>query len=222
MLEELSNTFYPGAYCNCVERTQKACYEENILELWADQASQQNLVITSVSSLVITSVSSLVITSVSSLVITLVSSLVTEKQFYLKSASDHSAERKTECDQFYPIDNIINIDLELIHLSCRPSQISIQKDRNIAKFPFASVTLNRGFIVDKLSLIHLSQIEHFQGSYSQITEDRLARLTQQEIIDVINTKNTSQIFMKDFDFKDLLGNVRYNESGHIIGELRVF
>ena len=106
-------------------------------------------------------------------------------------------------------------------MSCRPSQISIQKDRNIAKFPFASVTLNRGFIVDKLSLIHLSQIEHFQGSYSQITEDRLARLTQQEIIDVINTKNTSQIFMKDFDFKDLLGNVRYNESGHIIGELRV-
>ena len=43
-----------------------------------------------------------------------------------------------------------------------------------------------------------------------------------EIIDVINTKNTSQIFMKDFDFKDLLGNVRYNESGHIIGELRTF
>ena len=39
MLEELSNTFYPGAYCNCVEKTQKACYEENILELWADQAS---------------------------------------------------------------------------------------------------------------------------------------------------------------------------------------
>ena len=24
--------------------------------------------------------------------------------------------------------------------------------------------------------------------------------------------------MKDFDFKDLLGNIRYNESGHIIGE----
>ena len=39
MLEELSDTFYPGAYCNCVEKTQKACYEENILELWADQAS---------------------------------------------------------------------------------------------------------------------------------------------------------------------------------------
>ena len=32
------------------------------------------------------------------------------------------------------IDNIINIDLELIHLSCRPSQISIQEDRNIANF----------------------------------------------------------------------------------------
>ena len=39
-----------------------------------------------------------------------------------------------------------------------------------------------------------------------------------EIIDVINAKNTSQIFMKDFDFKDLLGNIRYNQSGHIIGE----
>ena len=39
MLEQLSDTFYPGAYCNCVEKTEKACYEENILELWTDQAS---------------------------------------------------------------------------------------------------------------------------------------------------------------------------------------
>lgn len=101
MLEEFSNTFYPGLYCDCVEATQKACYEQNILELWGDQ-----------------------------------------------------------------------------------------------------------------------------GSYSDVTEKRIGRLTQQEIIDVINTKNTSQIFMKDFDFTDLLGNIRYNQTGHIVGagvvEMRFF
>ena len=61
-------------------------------------------------------------------------------------------------------------------------------------------------------------IETVQGSYSAATEEKIGKLTQQEIIDVINAKNTSQIFMKDFDFKDLLGNIRYNQSGHIIGE----
>merc|ERR1712241_942628 len=101
MLEGFSNTFYPGLYCDCVEATEKACYEENVLELWGDQ-----------------------------------------------------------------------------------------------------------------------------GSYSSATEEKIGKLTQQEIIDVINVKNTSQIFMKDFDFKDLLGNIRYNQSGHIIGagvvEMRFF
>ena len=39
-LEQLSHSeYYPEAYCNCAERMEKACYEENILELWMDQAS---------------------------------------------------------------------------------------------------------------------------------------------------------------------------------------
>ena len=39
LLEGFSNTFYPGLYCDCVEATEKACYEENVLELWGDQAN---------------------------------------------------------------------------------------------------------------------------------------------------------------------------------------
>lgn len=145
MLEEFSNTFYPSLYCDCVEATKKACYEENILELWGDQVNI---------------------------------SVITE--------------------------------------------ISFHKYWNIAKFPFAPVIFNRGYTVATLSLIHLSWREHLQGSYSATTEERIGRLTEQEIIDVINAKNTSQIFMKDFDFKDLLGNIRYNQSGHIVGQKHWF
>ena len=36
-LEQFSNTFYPDLYCGCVELAEKACYEQNILELWGDQ-----------------------------------------------------------------------------------------------------------------------------------------------------------------------------------------
>ena len=37
LLEQFSNSFYPDLYCGCVEASEKACYEENILELWGDQ-----------------------------------------------------------------------------------------------------------------------------------------------------------------------------------------
>ena len=37
LLEQFSDTFYPNLYCGCVEASEKACYEQNILELWGDQ-----------------------------------------------------------------------------------------------------------------------------------------------------------------------------------------
>ena len=38
---------------------------------------------------------------------------------------------------------------------------------------------------------------------------------------MINTKNTSGIFMKDFNFIDLLGDIRYDDDGKIIGKLNI-
>ena len=38
---------------------------------------------------------------------------------------------------------------------------------------------------------------------------------------MINTKNTSGIFMKDFNFIDLLGDIRYSDDGKIIGKLNI-
>jgi len=56
-----------------------------------------------------------------------------------------------------------------------------------------------------------------QGSYSKLSDQRISSLTEAEILDTINTKNVSQIFMKDFNFKELLGDVKYNSLGEIIG-----
>lgn len=56
-----------------------------------------------------------------------------------------------------------------------------------------------------------------QGSYSEVADKKIADLTQQEIIDTINNKNISQIFLKDFNFTDLLGGIQRNRKGEIIG-----
>ena len=39
MLEKWSDDFYPELYCGCIEATETACYEESIVELWAEQVS---------------------------------------------------------------------------------------------------------------------------------------------------------------------------------------
>ena len=43
LLEQFSDTFYPNLYCGCVEASEKACYEQNILELWGDQVNAHKL-----------------------------------------------------------------------------------------------------------------------------------------------------------------------------------
>eukprot|EP00092_Neocalanus_flemingeri_P006866 GFUD01007412.1.p1 GENE.GFUD01007412.1~~GFUD01007412.1.p1 ORF type:complete len:1065 (+),score=241.14 GFUD01007412.1:250-3444(+) len=56
-----------------------------------------------------------------------------------------------------------------------------------------------------------------QGSYNEVSDRKIASLTEATILDTINNKNISQIFMKDFNFKELLGDVKYNYKGEIIG-----
>ena len=48
ILEQFSDTFYPDLYCGCVEASEKACYEQNILELWGDQVCQYTYISTSI------------------------------------------------------------------------------------------------------------------------------------------------------------------------------
>ena len=43
-------------------------------------------------------------------------------------------------------------------------------------------------------------------------------LTEEEILDTINNNNISGIFLKDFNFKELLGDVKYDAYGRIIGD----
>ena len=59
---------------------------------------------------------------------------------------------------------------------------------------------------------------YFQGTYSELTDIRINSLTQAEILDTINNRNVSGIFLKDFHFIDLLGKIKYNENGDIIGQ----
>ena len=44
LLEQFSDTFYPNLYCGCVEASEKACYEQNILELWGDQVHTYDII----------------------------------------------------------------------------------------------------------------------------------------------------------------------------------
>ena len=54
-----------------------------------------------------------------------------------------------------------------------------------------------------------------QGEYSD--DKKIERLTQKEILKTINTKNVSQIFLKEFNFKHMLGDIRYNSKNEIVG-----
>ena len=58
-----------------------------------------------------------------------------------------------------------------------------------------------------------------QGTYSEESEKKIASLSKEDILNTINNRNVSQIFMKDFNFKELLGDVKYNYKGEVIGKL---
>jgi len=56
-----------------------------------------------------------------------------------------------------------------------------------------------------------------QGSFNEVSDLKIAALTQKEILDTINNKNVSQIFLKDFNFRELLGDIKYDSAGQIVG-----
>jgi Niemann-Pick C1 protein len=55
------------------------------------------------------------------------------------------------------------------------------------------------------------------GEYSDVSDVSIATLTQQVILDKINNRNMSQIFLKEKNFIELLGDIRYDDKGHIVG-----
>ena len=56
-----------------------------------------------------------------------------------------------------------------------------------------------------------------QGHYNENSDMKMEALTEEEILETINNNNVSGIFLKDFNFKELLGDVKYDSYGRIIG-----
>ena len=55
-----------------------------------------------------------------------------------------------------------------------------------------------------------------QGNYTEITDRRIASLTQQDIINAINQVDESGIFLTKQNFTEFLSGVERNGTGHII------
>ena len=55
-----------------------------------------------------------------------------------------------------------------------------------------------------------------QGGYTEITDRRIASLTQQDIINAVNQVNESGIFLTKQNFTEFLSGVERNGTGHII------
>ena len=60
-----------------------------------------------------------------------------------------------------------------------------------------------------------------QGHYNENSDLKFEALTEEEILDTINNNNISGIFLKDFNFKELLGDVKYDAYGRIIGDYMI-
>ena len=120
-----SNDYYPDLYCGCIEATETACFEQNIIELWGDQVKH--------------------------------------------CAAHYASNTRSQ--------NCVFVGHYLQSLQC------------------------------------------FQGHYNEKSWKKIESLTEEEILDTINHKNVSGIFLKDFNFSELLGDIKYDEHGRIIGEL---
>ena len=79
----------------------------------------------------------------------------------------------------------------------------------------AKVTFSHPWQFDDVALLLI--INMLQGKYSEISRKKVESLTERDILDTINNKNVSQIFLKDFNFKELLGDIKYDNKGNIIG-----
>ena len=54
------------------------------------------------------------------------------------------------------------------------------------------------------------------GKSGNISLNDIEKLTNDHIVDVINTRNVSEMFSIAKDFRSMLGDVQYNATGHII------
>ena len=51
----------------------------------------------------------------------------------------------------------------------------------------------------------------------RLDRDKIFSLDSQEIINTINTRNVSGVFQREKNFTTVLGDVTYNETGHLVG-----
>ena len=77
----------------------------------------------------------------------------------------------------------------------------------------------RNFFSQSAHSLRFNILNIFQGHYNEKSWKKIESLTTEEILDTINHKNVSGIFLKDFNFSELLGDIKYDEHGRIIGEL---
>ena len=61
-----------------------------------------------------------------------------------------------------------------------------------------------------------------QGAYTESSDRQIAELTRTEILEAVNSRNMSKIFMQDFDFTQLLGDVKYDKNMRIVGKYNHF
>ena len=66
------------------------------------------------------------------------------------------------------------------------------------------------------SIIELWAKDGFNSGKAKIPD------TEQKIIDDINEKKFSEVFLHNKDFPEMLGGIRWNASGHITGMLHPF
>ena len=56
-----------------------------------------------------------------------------------------------------------------------------------------------------------------EGDFDEASKSQIFNLTSEEIIEVMNTRNLSGIFMREKNFSSVLSGISYNSSGHIVG-----
>ena len=62
----------------------------------------------------------------------------------------------------------------------------------------------------------LLEIWGHQGEYTKETEEKIESLTQQDVINAVNSVHVSGIFLTDTNFTRYLSGVQRNSTGHII------
>ena len=76
-------------------------------------------------------------------------------------------------------------------------------------------------IVNKMPTVCLElgllELWAHDGNYNEVTDKEIAELTQQSILDKINSVNKSGVYLVDKNFVDYLGGVTFDANGKVIG-----